>query len=254
LTDYEASAYVCLVERGSLNAGDISKLAEIPHSKTYEVLTRLEKRGIVEVQKGRPMIFRAVKPAIALERLERELKASLEKIFHGRKISLESDFEQRILEITEARKTASEELGDLFEKSPMIEPSEDVVWTIRGADSLNAEAKDLIANADREVRLMLPHDDFSAIEEVVKTAFSRGVKVKLIVHDLTPSVNKLLNNAEVFREEATPATNCGIILIDDEKAMFISENHDTGFKTSSRSVIMVLSQFYEHEIEESVKI
>lgn len=56
LTDYEARAYVCLVRKGLLNAGDLSELAEIPHSKIYEVLARLEKRGIVnrEVIESRP--------------------------------------------------------------------------------------------------------------------------------------------------------------------------------------------------------
>ncbi len=254
LTDYEAGAYVCLIEKGVSNAGDISKLTEIPHSKVYEVLRRLEKRRLVEVQKGRPMIFRALEPAIALDRLERELKESLEKEFHERKANLESDFEQRMVEITQAQKRALEELENLFEKSAAVEPSEDVVWTIRGIDNLNAEAKDLIAGADREVRLMLPNDDFSAIEETVKIAPSRGVRVQLLVHDLTSSVRKILENVEVFREEAVPPTNCGIILVDKKKAMFISENYDIGFKTSSKSVIMVLSHFYEHEVEESDKI
>ena len=56
-----------------------------------------------------------------------------------------------MLEVTDARKKASEELMDLFDKSATIELSEDIVWTIRGADRLNTEAKDLITGAEREV-------------------------------------------------------------------------------------------------------
>lgn len=254
LTDYEAKAYICLVEKGLLNAGDISKLTEIPHSKVYEVLRRLEKRRLVEVQKCRPMIFRALEPTTALDRLETESKKKLEKEFHERKTSLESDFEQRMIEVTQAQKRASEELENVFEKSAAVELSEDAVWTIRGADNLSAEAKDIVTNANIEVRLMFPNDDFSAIGEAVKIASSRGVKVQLLVHDLTPSVHKLLESVEVFCEEAVPPTNCGIVLADGKKAIFVSENFDFGFKTSSKSVIMVLTHFYEHEMEESAKI
>ncbi len=254
LTNYEARAYVCLVEKGLLNAGDISRLTEIPHSKVYEVLRRLEKRRLVEVQKGRPLIFRALEPTTALNRLERESKESLEKEFHERKTSLESDFEQRMVEVAQAQKRALDELENIFEKSAAVELSEDAVWTIRGADNLNAEAKDIITGAAREVRLMFPNDDFSTMEEAVKIASSRGVRVQLLIHDLTPSVHKILENVEVFREEAVPPTNCGIVLADGKKAIFISENYDVGFKTSSKSVIMVLTHFYEHEVEESAKI
>ena len=64
---------------------------------------------------------------------------------------------------------------------------------------------------------MLPRDDFSVVEEAIQTNSSRGVKIRLIVHDLTPSVRKLLKNVEVFREKTVPSTNCGIVLIDDKK-------------------------------------
>lgn len=202
LTDYETRTYICLAEKGSLSAGEISRLAEVPHSKTYEVLTRLEKRGLIEVQRGRPMIYRAVKPTIAFERLEKELKSNLEKEFQEKKTSLEDNFKQRVLEVAEARRAALEELGDIFEKSTTMELSEDAVWTIKGADSLNAEAKDLIMGADRRIRLILPRDDFSAVEEAIKTASSKGVNIQLIVHNLTSSVNRLSGKTEVFQEKA----------------------------------------------------
>jgi sugar-specific transcriptional regulator TrmB len=66
LTEYEAKAYVSLVEKGISTAGDLSALSEIPHSKIYEVLMRLEKRKFVETQKGRPILFKAVKPSTAV--------------------------------------------------------------------------------------------------------------------------------------------------------------------------------------------
>ncbi len=253
LTEYEAKAYISLVEKGTSNAGNLSRLTEIPHSKIYEVLIRLEKRKLVEVQKGRPLFFKAKKPSTALNMVEAELKGSLEQDLLEEKSGLEDNFSKRMLEISEAH-TALEELDNFYEKKASVEPSEEFVWTIRGKSNLCSQAREIILSAHGEVRLMVPHDDFCELESVIKTACSKSIKVQLVVHELTESVRKLSETSEIFYEKSPLPTNCGIILADDRRGMFISESSDLGFKTSSKSLMMVLGQFYVHELEESAKI
>jgi sugar-specific transcriptional regulator TrmB len=109
-------------------------------------------------------------------------------------------------------------------------------------------------SATNEARLRIPYDDFSEFESTIKAAHSKGVKVQLLVHRLTPSARNLKENAEIFIEESPLPTNCGIILADHKKGMFISENYAQGFKTAGKSVLMVLNHFYDHELEESIKV
>jgi sugar-specific transcriptional regulator TrmB len=254
LTEYEAKAYISLVEKGTSSAGDLSKLTEIPHSKIYEVLMRLEKRKLIETQKGRPILFKAIKPSTSMEGIENQLKSSVEKEYIERKSALEGSYKKKINEISEAQKAVLEELEYLFGKNESVEPSEDIVWTIRGKTNLNTQAKDIILSATNEARLRIPYDDFSEFESTIKLAHSKGVKVQLLVHCLTPSARKLKENAEIFIEESPLPTNCGIILADHKKGMFISENYAQGFKTAGKSVLMVLNHFYDHELEESIKV
>jgi sugar-specific transcriptional regulator TrmB len=254
LTEYEAKAYVSLVEKGISTAGDLSALSEIPHSKIYEVLMRLEKRKLVETQKGRPILFKAVKPSTALEEVETQLKNSLEKELSEKRANLENNYKKRIKEVAEAQKTVIEELETLYETKETAEPSEDIVWTIQGKTNLDTQAKDIILYAKNDVRLRLPHDDFTEFEPTIKTACSKGVKIQLLIHRLTPSAQKLEQSTEVFLEESPLPTNYGIIISDNKKGMFISENYEHGFKTSGKSVLMVLTHFYDHELEESIKI
>jgi len=101
---------------------------------------------------------------------------------------------------------------------------------------------------------MMPLDDFSELIPAIKTVASRGVGVVLIIHELTESVQKLKGITEVFFEESPLSTNCGIILADDKKVMFVSETSTIGFKASSKSVLMALSQLYQHELKESTRI
>ncbi len=253
LTEYEAKAYISLVEKGASNAGNLSRLTEIPHSKIYEVLMRLEKRKLVEVQKGRPLYFRAIKPSAALEGMENELKESLSHELSEKTASLENNYRKRLAEISEAH-SVLEGLDNFYEKTESVELSEEFVWTIRGKNNLNTQAKNTILNAQVEARLMAPRDDFSEFESAIQTVCSRGVKVQLVVHELSGSVQRLKEATKVFYEKSPLPTNSGIILADDKSGMFISENLTLGFKTSSKSLLMVLGQFFEHELEESAKI
>jgi sugar-specific transcriptional regulator TrmB len=253
LTEYEAKAYLNLIQTGTSNAGNLSKLAEIPRSKIYEVLLRLEKKKLIEVQKGRPLFYKAIKPSIALDIVESELKESLQEELAQKKSNLERLYEKKIGQISTAH-TALTELDIFYEKNAAIEPSEEFIWTIRGKDNLTSQAKETIQGALKEVRLMVPRDDFSELILTIKTATSRGVKVQLIIHELTTSVQKLKESAEIFYDKSPLPTNCGMILADEKRGMFISEDSTLGYKASSKSVLMVLTQFYQHEVEESVKI
>ncbi len=253
LTEYEAKAYLNLIQIGTSNAGNLSKIAEIPHSKIYEVLARLEKKKLIEVQKGRPLFFKAIKPAIALPRIETELRDNLTHELLQRKNDLEIIYTKKLGQISQANKMLGE-LDNFYEKNAAIEPSEEFIWSIRGKDNLSNQAKELIQGASTEIRLMMPLDDFSELTATIKTVSSRGVKVLLVIHELTESVQKLKGSSEIFYDKSPLPTNCGMILVDDKSGMFISENSLVGFKASTKSVMMVLAQFFQHELEESTRL
>ncbi len=253
LTEYEAKAYINLIQIGTSNAGNLSKLTEIPHSKIYEVLIRLEKKRLLEVQKGRPLFFKAIKPSAALKGVEIELKDNLKRELLKRKNDLEVLYEKKMGQISQAH-TELGELDNFYEKNAAFEPSEEFIWTIRGKDNLSSQAKEIIQSASAEARLMMPLDDFSELISTIKTVSSKGVKVLLVIHELSESVRKLKDSAEIFYDKSPLPTNCGMILTDDKRGMFISEDSNSGFKASSKSVLMVLAQFFQHELEESAKI
>ena len=139
----------------------MGEYAEIPHSKTYEVLTRLRKRGLIQLQSGRPQVFKALPTKETLDRLERALKNALEKEFLEKKSALEIDFKQRVEETSEAGKRASDVLGNLWGKSSKLEPSEDIVWTITGVENINQQMEVILQSGKGEVLLMLPEDNLS---------------------------------------------------------------------------------------------
>ncbi len=81
LNTNEAKALDALIALGPVGASDVHRFAEIPRNKAYESLERLAARGMVEVQKGRPTLYRAIgaKGVIdhLLENYEKEAKEAL---------------------------------------------------------------------------------------------------------------------------------------------------------------------------------
>jgi sugar-specific transcriptional regulator TrmB len=59
LTEYEARCFVALTRLPHGTAKEVGKVADIPRSRVYETMDRLQDRGLVDIQKGDPRRFRA---------------------------------------------------------------------------------------------------------------------------------------------------------------------------------------------------
>jgi len=75
---YERKLWVALLSRGTASAGELSELAKIPRSRSYDVLETLADKGFVMVKNAKPLQYVAIPPAEALERAKRKIKEDAE--------------------------------------------------------------------------------------------------------------------------------------------------------------------------------
>jgi sugar-specific transcriptional regulator TrmB len=75
---YERKLWAALLSRGTSTAGELSSLAKVPHSRTYDVLESLAEKGFVMIQSSKPLRYVAVTPNEALERAKKKLKEKAE--------------------------------------------------------------------------------------------------------------------------------------------------------------------------------
>lgn len=69
LSDYEAKAYLALTLNGPLTASGVTEKSSIPQSKVYGILKSLSEKFLAESWNGKPLKFKAVEPAIALNKM-----------------------------------------------------------------------------------------------------------------------------------------------------------------------------------------
>ena len=121
LTEGEIKVYLALLELGSCSTGKITKKSEISGSKVYEVLERLEKKGLVSsVKTNNVKYFEATDPQRIVDYLD-EKKKDIE----NEKEEIEKIIPQLILKQSNSIKsevnvfTGFKGAKNVFEKVPL---------------------------------------------------------------------------------------------------------------------------------------
>ncbi|MCD6235771.1 MAG: TrmB family transcriptional regulator [Thaumarchaeota archaeon] len=80
LTEYEARAYVTVVELGEAEAYEVARRSGVPRTRIYDVLSRLESAGLIQrIRETRPAVYSAISPERTLGPLKNQLVEELSK-------------------------------------------------------------------------------------------------------------------------------------------------------------------------------
>ena len=108
---YEVKIWAALLSRGVSTAGELSDIANVPRSRSYDVLESLEKKGFVVMKLGKPIKYLAVPPTEVVERVKKNMKM---------------DADEKIKRLEDLKKTELlDELNTLHTQGvELVEPSE----------------------------------------------------------------------------------------------------------------------------------
>src|SRR5512145_307027 len=74
INSYEAKIWTALLSRGVSTAGELSDIANVPRSRSYDVLESLEKKGFIVMKIGKPIKYIAVSPEEVVERVKKNMR------------------------------------------------------------------------------------------------------------------------------------------------------------------------------------
>src|SRR3989344_9368018 len=78
LNSYESKLWTALLSRGISTAGELSDIANVPRSRSYDVLESLQRKGFIIMKLGKPIKYIAVPPEEVLERIKKKVKKDSE--------------------------------------------------------------------------------------------------------------------------------------------------------------------------------
>ncbi len=225
LNSYEAKLWTALLSRGVATAGELSDIANVPRSRSYDVLESLERKGFVVMKLGKPIKYIAVAPAEVLERVKKNISEDAEKQ----------------VQLIESLKT-SEVLGDLntlhTQGVDLVEPA-DLTGAVKGRTNLYNHLASMIKGAEKTVSLMTTDQGIvrklDALKSVLSKAKERGVRIRIaapITKDVQAVAKALSNVAQLKHIDQAKARFC---VVDGKNVTFmvmddasIHPNYDFG--------------------------
>ena len=203
LSKYEASAYYGLLGKGMISATEIAFHSNLPRTKIYFILKKLEKKNLVFINYQKPLMFRALSP-----------KDSFDNIL--------SKYENRI----KGLKKIIEILQQINEKGLKNKGIEEKRYLVLNQFSTDSKIIELLKNTNESIDISLNHWGnviLNASKEEILKAIYRGVKVRILFDFMCRADSIILPNA-IEKKSAKISTN---MFIFDNNSMIIINNDGT---------------------------
>jgi sugar-specific transcriptional regulator TrmB len=204
LNAYEIDAYISLLESGQTTAMEISKKANVPYSKIYDILNSLKDKGWIKNVETRPTKYYPTSPIEALA----SAKIRIEDKYAG--------WEQAVIR----------ELQPLYEKRELVERPD--ILILHGQQGIMVKLEETLKKATREIMIAAP--EFSKPVVTSATFFLEALKrtrvnVKLMVAGKAEDWRSLREGLKSIGELRirNQMFGGGIIVDEKEAILFLGE-------------------------------
>ncbi len=166
---YERKLFVALLAKSVATAGELSTIANVPRSRTYDVLQTLADKGFVIVQTAKPLKYVVVPPAEALEKTKQKLK---------------QDLDARIERIDRLRNSKLlDELNNIHKQGLKLVSPEDMTGALKGKYSVLQQMDSMFRDATSHVNIVTTPSGLNELFEnnlsIFKTLKQKGVKIRI---------------------------------------------------------------------------
>lgn len=208
LTEYEARCFVALTRVPHATAKEVGKVADIPRSRVYETMERLQQRGLIEIREGKPRSFQGVSIDTAVRVLRKKYESYFDTM--GR---------------------------SLRELEPAYKETNQAVWALADHEQVTERVIDLVSDATDEIVLIV--SDEGVLDEDVlghlSAAGERGVAIHIgtAIERIVDCIEDAEINANVFTtgliewfRSVSGSPQIGRLVVVDRGPVLVSALHD----------------------------
>lgn len=236
---YEVKIWAALLSRGVSTAGELSDIANVPRSRSYDVLESLEKKGFVVMKLGKPIKYIAVPPTEVLERVKKNLKQEADD-----KVQLLNNLKDtEILQELNTLHTQGVEL---------IEPSE-LSGSLKGRHNLYNHLELTIRGAEESVVILTTTQGFMRKIEGMKSTFEeihkRGVQIRIAAPITQESMKAVEEMKDIAEIKHTDVHNGRFCIVDGKELVFMVM-HDNDVHPTYDVGIWVNTPFFANALRQ----
>jgi sugar-specific transcriptional regulator TrmB len=147
-SEYELTAYLSILDHGSITATGLATATDIPQPRVYDTLRSLDDRNVIELQETRPMRAIALEPSSAFQPAEEALS------------TLRAELQHRYTE---------------------PDRSDEAAYLVRSTPAIERRLDDIIESVEYELVLSVTPDQLNRIRVDLLTVQQRDVTVELVV-------------------------------------------------------------------------
>ncbi|MBU0536289.1 MAG: hypothetical protein KKE20_04950 [Nanoarchaeota archaeon] len=168
ISQYEKQAYIALLRLGRAKSRQISKESNVSYGRIYEILEKLEQKGLISILPTEPKTFEAINPRIALKLM---LKKKTEEI-----AELQEEAEQLKIPARIVPETIKDKTIVLHGRQKQLQM----------IGEMNERAK-------KEI-MTIPgvYEPNTYLRITAKRALKRGVKIRRLLRAVTPKNKQIL--------------------------------------------------------------
>lgn len=202
LTKYEAELYVALIQMKEGTASEISRIAQIPRARIYDVAQKLVSKGLIEIVNSRPLRYHALSVDLTLNKVMRRQERNI---------------------------SAARELLKQLEESPELDATQQgQFWIINGIDNIDARVEEMLNFSHGSILYVAQSASLVSAEiiEILSRKLGEGLEITLASPDVGTSTllkerfpdSRFLSLPSMFSDQGS----FGRLVISDGNRMLIS--------------------------------
>jgi sugar-specific transcriptional regulator TrmB len=216
LSKYEAQAYVALIAKGTISASELAYYSEIPRTKIYPTLLKLENKKLVIISKSKPIMCTAIAPEDAFDGIIHE---QINKV--------------------NAMNTLISNLKKASEESRKTRGSEEKRYFHLSANNVLSQLQTMIEGSKSSIKIMTDQWGFGLLAECKEQLLSvlrRNLEVKVLVSPsqiCSESYRVIPDGVEIRASDVTQ--NC--FIFDETELLMINNDNGKGAIFSSTDIL-----------------
>jgi len=216
LSKYEAQAYVALIAKGTISAGELAYYSEIPRTKIYPTLLKLENKKLTIISKSKPIMCTAIAPEDAFDGIIHE---QINKV--------------------NAMNTLVSNLKKASEESRKSKGTEEKRYFQLSANNVLVQLQTMIEGSKTSIKIMADQWGFGLLAECKEQLLSvlrRNLDVKVLVlptQICSESYRTIPEGVEIRVSEITQ--NC--FIFDETELLLINNDNGKGAIFSSTDIL-----------------